>query len=54
MLTDKWLRRFITSHIFGWVATLIQTGFIIYEVRKVQKQISKKSREHSYTPSLKK
>lgn len=45
ILNQKWARRFLLSHIFGWITATIQTVWIVLEVRcwakKIQKQVKK-------------
>lgn len=33
----KWLVGFMTSHIFGWMATMLQTLWIIREIKRLKK-----------------
>lgn len=39
-LSQKWSRRFLASHLFGWTVAFIQTFWIVWEVRRMIKEIS--------------
>jgi hypothetical protein len=41
IVTNKWSKAFITSHVLGWITATLQTIWIVYEVRMMLKKIMK-------------
>jgi hypothetical protein len=45
ILNQKWTKRFLTSHILGWITATLQTVWIVIELRywakKILKQVGK-------------
>lgn len=41
LMSKKWTRCFLISHILGWTLANIQTVWIIYEIRKNMKKLEK-------------
>jgi hypothetical protein len=51
VVSNKWIKRFFWSHIFGWITATLQTCWIVYEVRRYCKQ---RSRHDVFTSKSKK
>jgi hypothetical protein len=36
ILSQKWTKRFLASHLFGWTVAFLQTFWIVIEIRKLR------------------
>lgn len=36
--TDKWTKRFIGLYILGFMMAMVQTGYIVFEIRKANRR----------------